>query len=107
MTTEPARVPVRTILATIGLLLGTGLAVLLLIQVQRVLVWMLVVGFFTITLYPVVAWVQRQLSWCRRWLATLLVFLLVFLLLAGLLTLFACRCPRRASSRLSASDNGG
>jgi hypothetical protein len=42
VTTEPARVPVRTILATIGLLLGTGLAVLFVIQVQRVLVWMLV-----------------------------------------------------------------
>ncbi len=81
--------PVRTILATIGLLLGTGLAVLFVIQVQRVLVWMLVAGFFTITLYPVVAWVQRRLSWCPRWLATLLVFLLVFLLLGGLLALFA------------------
>ena len=89
VTTEPARVPVRTILATIGLLLGTGLAVLFVIQVQRVLVWMLVAGFFTVTLYPVVAWVQRRLSWCPRWLATLLVFLLVFLVLGGLLALFA------------------
>ncbi len=89
MTTEPARVPVRTILATIGLLLGTGLAVLFVIQVQRVLVWMLVAGFFTVTLYPVVAWVQRRLSWCPRWLATLLVFLLVFLVMGGLLTVFA------------------
>ena len=89
MTTEPARVPVRTILATIGLLLGTGLAVLFVIQVQRVLVWMLVAGFFTVTLYPVVAWVQRRLSWCPRWLATLLVFLLVFLVLGGLLAVFA------------------
>ena len=89
MTTEPARVPVRTILATIGLLLGMGLVVLFVIQVQRVLVWMLVAGFFTVTLYPVVAWVQRRLSWCPRWLATLLVFLLVFLVLGGLLALFA------------------
>ena len=89
MTTEPARVPVRTILATIGLVLATGLAVLFVIQVQRVLVWMLVAGFFTITLYPVVAWVQRRLRWSPRWLATLSVFLLVFLLLGGLLTMFA------------------
>ena len=89
MTAEPARVPVRTILATIGLLLGTGLAVLFVIQVQRVLIWMLVAGFFTVTLYPVVAWVQRRLSWCPRWLATLLVFLLVFLVLGGLLAVFA------------------
>ena len=89
VTTEPERVPVRTILATIGLLLGTGLAVLFVIQVQRVLVWMLVAGFFTVTLYPVVAWVQRRLSWCPRWLATLLVFLLVFLVLGGLLAVFA------------------
>ena len=89
MTSEPARVPARTILATIGLVLATGLAVLFVIQVQRVLVWMLVAGFFTITLYPVVAWVQRRLGWCPRWLATLSVFLLVFLLLGGLLTMFA------------------
>ena len=89
MTTEPARVPVRTILTTIGLVLATGLAVLFVIQVQRVLVWMLVAAFFTITLYPVVAWVQRRLRWCPRWLATLAVFLLVFLLLGGLLALFA------------------
>ena len=89
MTTEPERVPVRTILATIGLLLGTALAVLFVIQVQLVLVWMLVAGFFTVTLCPVVAWVQRRVSWCPRWLATLLVFLLVFLLLGGLLMLFA------------------
>ena len=89
MTSEPARVPVRTILATIGLVLATGLAVLFVIQVQRVLVWMLVAAFFTITLYPVVAWVQRRLGWCPRWLATLSVFLLVFLLLGGLLTMFA------------------
>ena len=89
VTTEPARVPVRTILATIGLLLGTGLAVLFVIQVQRVLVWMLVAGFFTVALYPVVAWVQRRLSWVPGALATLLVFLLVFLVLGGLLALFA------------------
>jgi len=89
MTTEPARVPVRTILATIGLILATALAVLFVIRVERVLVWMLVATFFTITLYPVVAWVQRRLSWCRRWLATLLVFLLVFLVLSGLVTMFA------------------
>ena len=100
MTTEPARVPVRTILATIGLVLATGLAVLFVIQVQRVLVWMLVAGFFTITLYPVVAWVQRRLSWCPRWLATLLVFLLVFLLLGGLLALFAVPRPLRPTPRL-------
>ena len=89
MTSEPARVPARTILTTIGLVLATGLAVLFVIQVQRVLVWMLVAGFFTITLYPVVAWVQRRLRWSPRWLATLSVFLLVFLLLGGLLTMFA------------------
>ena len=70
-----ATVPVRTILATIGLILATVVAVLFVIQVERVLVWMLIAVFFTVTLYPLVAWVQRRLTWCPRWLATLLVFL--------------------------------
>jgi predicted PurR-regulated permease PerM len=69
---------------------------------------MVVAGFFTITLYPVVAWVQRRLSCCPRWLATLLVFLLVFLLLAGLLTVFAVPlAPGGDPARRAAADDRG
>ena len=50
---EPRRpVPVRTILATIGLVLATAAALLLLYEVRRTLVWLVVAVFFTIALYP-------------------------------------------------------
>jgi len=82
-------VPVRTIAATIGMVLLTALALLLLYKVSTVLVWLLVAVFFTIALNPVVNWVQRRITGGRRTLATLLVFLVVVVLIAGLLTLFA------------------
>src|SRR3954454_11244801 len=84
-----ASVPVRTILATIGLILATVVAVLLVMRVEQVLVWMLIALFFTVALYPVVNFVQRRMTWCRRSLATLVVFLVVVLVLGGLLTAFA------------------
>jgi predicted PurR-regulated permease PerM len=82
-------VPVRTILATIGLVLVTALALLLLYEVQQVLVWLVVALFFTIALYPVTAWVERKITRGRRTLATVLVFLVLLLVLAGLVTAFA------------------
>jgi len=84
-----ASVPVRTILATIGLILTTVVAVLLVMRVEQVLVWMLIALFFTVAIYPVVNFVQRRMTWCRRSLATLVVFLVVVLVLGGLLTAFA------------------
>ena len=84
-----ATVPVRTILATIGLILATVVAVLFVMRVEQVLVWMVIALFFTVALYPLVDWVQRRMSRCRRSLATLLVFLVVLLVLGGLLTAFA------------------
>src|SRR3954453_6878975 len=84
-----ATVPVRTILATIGLILATVVAVLFVMRVEQVLVWMLIALFFTVALYPLVDLVQRRMTWCRRSLATLVVFLVVFLVLGGLLAVFA------------------
>jgi predicted PurR-regulated permease PerM len=84
-----ASVPVRTILATIGLILATVVAVLFVMRVEQVLVWMLIALFFTVAIYPVVNFVQRRMTWCRRSLATLVVFLVVVLVLGGLLTAFA------------------
>jgi len=82
-------VPVRTILATIGLTLATVVAVVFVMHVQRVLVWMLIAAVFTVALYPAVNWLQSHVRWCRRSLATLVVFLVVFLVFGGVLTLFA------------------
>src|SRR3954447_19537551 len=88
----PARrpVPVRTILATIGLVLATALALYIVVETRRILTWIVIAVFFAVALYPVVNLVQRRmLGGRRRALATFLVFLVVFLLLAALLAAFA------------------
>jgi predicted PurR-regulated permease PerM len=91
------RVPVRSIAAAIGMVLGTVLAVLLVMQVRRVLVWIVIALFFAVSLYPVANWVERHVPPRRRSVATLLVFLLGLLLLGGLVTLFVVPLAREAS----------
>jgi predicted PurR-regulated permease PerM len=100
MTRQAARdrVPVRTILATIGLVLGTVLLLLLIRAVERVLVWIIIAGFFAVAVYPVVNWIERRLPWCRRSLATLMVYLLLVVVIAGLVTLFAIPLAREGST---------
>jgi predicted PurR-regulated permease PerM len=97
---ETARqpVPVRTILAAIGLVLATVLLLLLIRATHRVLVWIVIAGFFAVAVYPVVNWIERRLPWCRRSLATLAVYLLLVLLIAGLITLFAVPLAREGTS---------
>jgi predicted PurR-regulated permease PerM len=83
-------VPVRTILATIGLVLAAALALYLVVETRRVLTWMVIAAFFAVALYPLAAWVQRRMLGDRwRALATFLVFLVVFLGLGGLVTALA------------------
>ena len=96
--TARERVPVRTILAAIGLVLGTALLLLLIREIQRVLVWIAIAAFFAIALYPVVNWIQRRVPWCRRSLATLIVFFLVFAALAGLVAVFAVPLAREGTA---------
>jgi predicted PurR-regulated permease PerM len=82
-------VPVRTILAVIGLGLATALLIYLVIQTRQVLTWIVVGAFFAVALSPLVGWMQRRLlGGRRRALATFLVFLVVFLVVAGLITAF-------------------
>jgi predicted PurR-regulated permease PerM len=99
--TRPAareRVPVRTILAAIGLVLATAAVLLLIRAVERVLVWIVIAGFFAVAVYPVVNWIERRLPWCRRSLATLLVYLLLVVAIGGLVTLFALPLAREGAT---------
>jgi predicted PurR-regulated permease PerM len=90
LTADRRPVPVRTILATIGLLLATALLIYMVLQVRQVLTWIIVGAFFAVALYPLVGWVQRKtLGGKRRALATFLVFLLVFIVLSALIAAFA------------------
>jgi predicted PurR-regulated permease PerM len=80
---------VRTILATIGLLLATALVLYVVVVARQVLTWMVVGVFFAVALYPLVGFVQRRLlGGRRRALATLVVFLVVFVALGALVTAF-------------------
>jgi predicted PurR-regulated permease PerM len=87
---ERRPVPVRTILATIGFVLLTGLLLYILQAAAQVVTWIVVAAFFAVALYPLVGFVQRKVfRGKRRSLATLLVFLLVFVVLAAVVTAFA------------------
>jgi predicted PurR-regulated permease PerM len=81
------RVPLRTIVATVGVVLATAAILLLGWQVRRVLTWIVVAALLAVILGPVVDVVERRLH-MRRPLATLLVFLVVLMALAGLLAAF-------------------
>ena len=74
------------------------LLLLLIRDIQRVLIWIIIAGFFAVAVYPVVNWIERRLPWCRRSLATLVVYLLLVLLIAGVITLFAVPLARQATT---------
>jgi predicted PurR-regulated permease PerM len=81
------RVPFRTILATVGVVLATAAILLLAWEVRRILTWIVVSALLAVILGPLVDVVERRLH-VRRALATLLVFLAVLLAVAGLLAAF-------------------
>jgi predicted PurR-regulated permease PerM len=91
-------VPVRTIAATIAMVLATALILFVLHEVGRVVVWIVVAAFFAIALYPIVGWVELRLAKGRRSVATLLVFLLVLLVLGGLTAAFAVPLTREGTA---------
>src|SRR5438552_337988 len=80
-------VPVRTILAVIGLVLATAVGLWLFVRLARIESILVVAAFFAVVLNPVVALVQRFLH-VRRGLAVAIVFLLVFGLLGAMLYAF-------------------
>ena len=92
------RVPVRTSLATIGLVLATVAVLWVLVEVRQILTWIVVAAFFAVALAPVVGFVERRVTHGRRALATLLVFLLVVLVLAALVAAFAVPLAKEGTS---------
>ena len=88
----------RTILATIGLVLLAALALYLLVETRRVLTWMVVAVFFAVALTPPVDWLQRRvLRGRRRALATFVVFVVVLAAVVGLLTAFVVPLVQEAT----------
>ncbi|MGN9911147.1 AI-2E family transporter [Phytohabitans sp. LJ34] len=97
MASADTRTTARRTLVVIALVLATAVSLYLVVHTARVLVWIVVAAFFAVALKPAVDWTERRLTWCRRWLATLLVFFAVALLLAGLVALFAVPLVREGS----------
>jgi predicted PurR-regulated permease PerM len=86
MTAPLSPVPVRTILATIGLVLATAVAVLFVMKVEKVIVWLLVSLFLTTALWPLVDLAQRRLR-APRSAAVLAVFVVGGIVVAGVVAL--------------------
>ncbi len=83
---ERRPVPVRTILATIALVLATLLGLVILQRLTHIIGLLIVAGFFAVVLTPAVDFLERK--GLRRSLATIVVFLLGLSLLSGMLALF-------------------
>lgn len=86
-TPEARPVPVRTILATIGLVLATLVGVYLVVVLAHTLTLLIVAAFFAVVLNHPVELLQRHLR-LRRGLATGLVYLVVLGLLSAMLYAF-------------------
>ncbi|HEU5470471.1 MAG TPA: AI-2E family transporter [Actinophytocola sp.] len=91
------RAVARVVLIAIGLVLATLVAILIVLRVQRVLIWMVIAVFLTAALYPAVDWVQRRVTRGHRLPATLLVFVVVLGAIAGLLAAFAVPLAQQGS----------
>ncbi|NHC13215.1 AI-2E family transporter [Motilibacter deserti] len=81
------RIPWRTIAATIGMVLATALALLLIERVGRILVWIAIAAFFAVALAPLVGIIERR-GHMKRSVATLIVWFGGLLAFAGLVAVF-------------------
>jgi predicted PurR-regulated permease PerM len=96
-------VPVRLIVAIIGLILATIVALLLVVALRRILVYVVIAAFFAIILNPAVDLLER--ARLRRGLATLLVFLLGIVAFSSMIYAFVK--PVYDASRRFADDIPG
>jgi predicted PurR-regulated permease PerM len=85
--TESRPVPVRTILATIGLVLATVVGLYLVVLLARIEAWLIVAAFFAVVLNQPVEFFRRHLH-LSRGVSTGLVFLVGIALVAGMLYAF-------------------
>ena len=86
MAAETRPVPVRTILATIALVLATVVGLYLVVLLAHIIALLVIAGFFAVVLNQPVTFLNRRLH-LRRGLATTLVYLLGLALVSGLLYL--------------------
>jgi predicted PurR-regulated permease PerM len=87
----------RKTMIVLGLVLATAIGLLLVYEVRRVLIWILIAAFFATALNPAANWLERHISWCKRWLATLILFVAVLVVIAGLVALFVAPLVREGT----------
>ena len=92
--------PFRTILATIGLVFASLLAVYVVYVASRVVIWIVVAGFFAVVLVRPVGALQHRFG-LRRGVAIALVVGSTVLLAAGLLVLFVLPVRRQLIAALT------
>ena len=100
-------VPYRTILATIGLVFASLLAVYVVYLASRIVIWIAVAGFFAVVLSRPVGALQHRFG-LRRGLAIAVVVGSTVLLAAGLMVLFVLPVRRQLSiDDISSGRRGG
>ena len=78
---------VRATLTVIGLVFAAGLAIVLVLKLDRILTWLLIATFFAVVLGPAVDFVQRVIH-VPRGLAALIVFIVGVALFAAMIYAF-------------------
>ncbi|HEX5741513.1 MAG TPA: AI-2E family transporter [Pilimelia sp.] len=94
---ELRRATAHVTVTVIGLVVATWVAWEIVRAAQRVLVWMVIAAFLATALKPAVDWCEQRVRWCRRWLATLLVFLVVTMLMVAVGTAFVVPLAREGA----------
>src|SRR5688572_25888572 len=84
---QRARVTTRDVLVVVGVVLAVALALFLLYELRRVLVWLFLAVFFAAVLAPLVDRVERSVR--RRGLAVAIVMIAITVLLGGIAFAFA------------------
>jgi predicted PurR-regulated permease PerM len=82
-----AEVPWRTILATVGVVLGTYVLIVVILAASRIVTWVVIAGFLAIVLSPMVSRVEQRVGG-RRSMATGIVVLATLVVLLGTVALF-------------------
>ncbi len=87
MPTEPRPVPVKTIAASIGLVLATFIGLYLVVLLARIELWLIVAAFFAVVMNQPVEFVRRHLH-ISRGLSVVVVYVLGIVVVSGLMYLF-------------------
>jgi predicted PurR-regulated permease PerM len=108
-TAAPRPVPWRTILASIAAVVATVVLVLVVREVARILVWIVIAGFFAVVLSPPVDFLEHRLRFPRA-VATLVGACLaatVFTLLPAIILGFAVKAAEREDRQREAGQPPG